>query len=74
MFTYLQEADMMAGMKKPKPKEAVMLKSFTTRLPTDTIRAIKVYAAQTSGSVQDIIADAIKAYLARQPKAVKEGK
>jgi predicted DNA binding CopG/RHH family protein len=60
---------MMDGMKKPK--EAVMpkLRSFTTRLPADTIRALKVHAAQTGGSVQTIIADAIEVYL----KAHKRG-
>jgi len=40
-----------------------MLKSFTTRLPADTIHALKVYAAWTGGSVQTIIAAAIEAYL-----------
>jgi hypothetical protein len=61
--------DTVDGMKKPK--EAVMLKSFTTRLPADTIRALKVHAVLAGGNVQAIINAAIESYLKIHKKADK---
>ena len=48
-----------------------MLKPFTTRLPADTILALKVYTARTGGNVQAVIGAAVADYLKAHDK---EGK
>jgi predicted HicB family RNase H-like nuclease len=48
---------------KKKPEEPPMLKTFTTRLSPEMFTALKVHAARTGASVQNIIADAVADYL-----------
>jgi hypothetical protein len=46
-----------------KEAKAIMLKPTTVRLPDDLLRAAKIHGIKSGRSLQDMVAEALAAYL-----------
>jgi len=53
-------------MARSKPKEAVVLKSFTVRIPNQLIERLKIHAIRKHTSVQELTARVFETYLQQE--------
>jgi hypothetical protein len=56
---------------KQKPKEAIVMKSTTLRLPVELIQEGKIHAVRTGTTLQAIVAKALGAYLQAHSKEAR---